>query len=101
MMKLGAESAAMIARKQKPDDHGSMKPQAPAAALAASLSPPKKRRKSDKDPADRKWSKDRLYCVCKTKYDETKFYVGCDVCSNWFHGACVGITPKMSKKMSE
>lgn len=45
--------------------------------------------------------KDRMYCVCKSKYDSTKFYVGCDICSNWFHGACVGITPKMSKKMSE
>merc|ERR1719193_3071810 len=45
--------------------------------------------------------KDKLYCICKQKYDATKFYVGCDICSNWFHGSCVGITPKMSKKMSE
>lgn len=45
--------------------------------------------------------KDRMYCVCKTRYDPAKFYVGCDICSNWFHGSCVGITPKMSKKMSE
>jgi len=74
----------------------------------------KKRRKSDKTLAqspqddDRDNSdnipgikKDRMYCVCKTKYDPAKFYVGCDICSNWFHGSCVGITPKMSKKMSE
>ena len=45
--------------------------------------------------------RDKLYCVCKQKYDATKFYVGCDICSNWFHGSCVKITPKMSKKMSE
>merc|ERR1711902_271820 len=45
--------------------------------------------------------RDRLYCVCKTRYDPTKFYVGCDICSNWFHGSCVGITAKMSKKLSE
>jgi nucleosome-remodeling factor subunit BPTF len=45
--------------------------------------------------------RDRMYCVCKQKYDATKFYVGCDICSNWFHGSCVNITPKMSKKMSE
>jgi len=45
--------------------------------------------------------RDRLYCVCKTKYDPTKFYVGCDICSNWFHGSCVGITAKMSKKMTD
>jgi len=72
----------------------------------------KKRRKSDKtlpqspqddDAADNipGIKKDRMYCVCKTKYDPAKFYVGCDICSNWFHGSCVGITPKMSKKMSE
>jgi len=42
-----------------------------------------------------------MYCICKTPYDQKKFYVGCDICSNWFHGECVDITPKMSKKMSE
>jgi len=72
----------------------------------------KKRRKSDKNvpqsPQEDEATdnipgikKDRMYCVCKTKYDPSKFYVGCDICSNWFHGSCVGITPKMSKKMSE
>jgi hypothetical protein len=30
-----------------------------------------------------------------------RFYVGCDICSNWFHGSCVGITQKMSKKLNE
>eukprot|EP00088_Acartia_fossae_P026373 TRINITY_DN2718_c0_g1_i1.p1 TRINITY_DN2718_c0_g1~~TRINITY_DN2718_c0_g1_i1.p1 ORF type:complete len:657 (+),score=207.13 TRINITY_DN2718_c0_g1_i1:140-1972(+) len=45
--------------------------------------------------------KERLYCICKTRYDQTKFYVGCDICSNWFHGSCVGITPKMSKTLKE
>ena len=33
-----------------------------------------------------------MFCVCKQKYDATKFYVGCDICSNWFHGSCVKIT---------
>ena len=100
MMKLGAESAAMM-RKRKPEEQSSIKSQLPASLSTAPV-PHKKSRKSDKDGSgDLKWTKDRLYCVCKTKYDETKFYVGCDVCSNWFHGSCVGITPKMSKKLSE
>ncbi|XP_078611546.1 nucleosome-remodeling factor subunit BPTF-like isoform X3 [Branchiostoma floridae x Branchiostoma japonicum] len=44
--------------------------------------------------------KDRkLYCVCKTPYDATQFYIGCDLCSNWFHGACVGITEKQAEQM--
>ncbi|CAJ0565897.1 unnamed protein product, partial [Mesorhabditis spiculigera] len=33
-----------------------------------------------------------LYCICHTPYDDTKFYVGCDNCPNWFHPSCVGIT---------
>ncbi|XP_066291354.1 nucleosome-remodeling factor subunit BPTF-like isoform X2 [Branchiostoma lanceolatum] len=44
--------------------------------------------------------KDRkLYCVCKTPYDATQFYIGCDLCSNWFHGACVNITEKQAEQM--
>uniref|UniRef100_A0A8C3GCK0 Bromodomain PHD finger transcription factor n=1 Tax=Cyclopterus lumpus TaxID=8103 RepID=A0A8C3GCK0_CYCLU len=42
-----------------------------------------------------------LYCVCKTPYDETKFYIGCDLCTNWYHGDCVGITEKEAKKMDD
>ncbi|XP_059217057.1 nucleosome-remodeling factor subunit NURF301 isoform X2 [Stomoxys calcitrans] len=45
--------------------------------------------------------KEKLYCVCRTPYDDTKFYVGCDICSNWFHGDCVNITEEDSKKLSE
>lgn len=45
--------------------------------------------------------KEKLYCICRTPYDETKFYVGCDLCNNWFHGDCVGITEEMSKSLSE
>ena len=46
-------------------------------------------------------NKKKLYCVCRTPYDNSKFYVGCDLCSNWFHGSCVGITEAMSQTMSE
>ncbi|XP_020295522.1 nucleosome-remodeling factor subunit NURF301 isoform X2 [Pseudomyrmex gracilis] len=45
--------------------------------------------------------KEKLYCLCRTPYDETKFYVGCDLCNNWFHGDCVGITEEISKTLSE
>ncbi|KAH8380095.1 hypothetical protein KR009_008904 [Drosophila setifemur] len=45
--------------------------------------------------------KEKLYCVCRTPYDDTKFYVGCDLCSNWFHGECVNISEEGSKKLSE
>ncbi|KAH8234941.1 hypothetical protein KR032_005873 [Drosophila birchii] len=45
--------------------------------------------------------REKLYCICRTPYDDTKFYVGCDLCSNWFHGDCVSITEEASKKLSE
>ncbi|XP_063923379.1 nucleosome-remodeling factor subunit NURF301 isoform X3 [Zophobas morio] len=45
--------------------------------------------------------KEKLYCICRTPYDETKFYVGCDLCSNWFHGDCVGITEESSRTLTE
>ncbi|XP_064622398.1 nucleosome-remodeling factor subunit BPTF-like isoform X2 [Lineus longissimus] len=40
-----------------------------------------------------------LYCVCRQPYDDTKFYIGCDLCSNWFHGNCVEITEEQAKFM--
>jgi len=45
--------------------------------------------------------KEKLYCICRTPYDDTKFYVGCDVCNNWFHGNCVNITEEDSKQLTE
>ncbi|RZC39906.1 nucleosome-remodeling factor subunit NURF301, partial [Asbolus verrucosus] len=45
--------------------------------------------------------KEKLYCICRTPYDETKFYVGCDLCNNWFHGDCVGITEESSRTLTE
>jgi len=96
-LKLGVENAAISARKRKSADLSHVAP----TASPPLQQPAKKRRKSEKKETEDKISKGRQYCVCKTPYDEKKFYVGCDVCSNWFHGACVGITPKMSKRLTE
>ncbi|XP_006608523.1 nucleosome-remodeling factor subunit NURF301 isoform X2 [Apis dorsata] len=52
-------------------------------------------------PTTNRIKKEKLYCLCRTPYDETKFYVGCDLCNNWFHGDCVGITEEMCKTLSE
>jgi len=30
-----------------------------------------------------------------------RFYIGCDLCNNWFHGECVGITEEQSKNMTD
>lgn len=46
----------------------------------------------------------KIYCICKTVYDENKFYLRCDLCDEqsdpvWFHGSCVGVTYEDSLKM--
>jgi len=33
-----------------------------------------------------------LFCICRTPYDNDRFYLGCESCENWFHGKCVHIT---------
>lgn len=48
-----------------------------------------------------KTKEQELYCTCKTPYDSTRFYIGCDLCLNWFHGSCVGIPESRAKHMSE
>ena len=37
-------------------------------------------------------AKKKLYCVCQTPYDASRFMVGCDTCHNWFHGDCIGVS---------
>uniref|UniRef100_A0A671PD44 Nucleosome-remodeling factor subunit BPTF-like n=1 Tax=Sinocyclocheilus anshuiensis TaxID=1608454 RepID=A0A671PD44_9TELE len=43
----------------------------------------------------------KLYCICKTPYDESKFYIGCDRCQNWYHGRCVGILQSEATHIDE
>ena len=43
--------------------------------------PSRKKRKSISSSTTSK--KDKVYCICRKKYDSTKFYVGCDVCNEW------------------
>uniref|UniRef100_A0A3Q2XQB1 Bromodomain PHD finger transcription factor n=1 Tax=Hippocampus comes TaxID=109280 RepID=A0A3Q2XQB1_HIPCM len=50
----------------------------------------KKKKKLSSTSKDHK-KDNKLYCICKTPYDESKFYIGCDRCQNWYHGRCVGI----------
>ena len=30
-----------------------------------------------------------------------RFYIGCDMCANWFHGACVQVSPEVAQSMDE
>ncbi|XP_067672997.1 nucleosome-remodeling factor subunit BPTF-like [Haliotis asinina] len=71
-------------------------PQAPPETAAAK----KRKQKIISTGGGRAFNpKEKLYCICKTPYDDSKFYIGCDLCSNWFHGACVGITENQASSI--
>ncbi|KAJ3977019.1 hypothetical protein EV361DRAFT_881145 [Lentinula raphanica] len=38
---------------------------------------------------------DKLYCLCKARYDEDKPMIACDSCDEWYHMKCVGIPEYM------
>ncbi|XP_035500787.1 CXXC-type zinc finger protein 1 isoform X1 [Scophthalmus maximus] len=37
-----------------------------------------------------------VYCICR-KPDINCFMIGCDSCTEWFHGKCVGVSEKAAK----
>ncbi|KAH3884327.1 hypothetical protein DPMN_008306 [Dreissena polymorpha] len=34
---------------------------------------------------------EQVYCMC-TGIDDGSFMIACDVCEEWLHGKCVGVT---------
>ncbi|THV04910.1 hypothetical protein K435DRAFT_632269, partial [Dendrothele bispora CBS 962.96] len=45
----------------------------------------------DPGQPDKEDDKDKLYCVCETKYDEDKSMIACDKCDEWYHTQCINI----------
>ena len=41
------------------------------------------------------------YCVCNRPYNAKLFYIACDLCENWYHGKCVGITEEQGDYVTE
>lgn len=52
---------------------------------------------SDDDSED---DPNKLWCVCRKPYDN-KFMICCDVCKDWFHGHCVGVTKLMGDRFEK
>ncbi len=79
--------------KQKKSRHNS----------SASSTSPKKSRSPASNPSKgmKNMKANALYCICRTPYDASRFMVGCDVCSNWFHVDCVGLTELQAKKAKQ
>lgn len=43
---------------------------------------------------------DRLWCVCQKPHGG-KFMICCDICKDWFHGHCVGVTKLMGDRFEK
>lgn len=91
------QSNSAILTVQQHIASGNKKPIIPAEQV---IKPKRKKQKIISTGANKALNpKSRLYCVCKQPYDDTKFYIGCDLCSNWFHGSCVDISEDMAKRI--
>ena len=36
-----------------------------------------------------------LHCLCRTP-DDGQFMIQCDYCDEWYHGACINLTPEQA-----
>ncbi|XP_078480954.1 uncharacterized protein LOC100185461 [Ciona intestinalis] len=54
----------------------------------------------DDDSDDSYNNPDRLWCICRKPHNN-RFMISCDVCEDWFHGDCVGISLQRGKKMEQ
>ncbi|KAJ8702678.1 COMPASS (complex proteins associated with Set1p) component [Pleurotus ostreatus] len=59
----------------------------PEGETAVDKDKEKENEPEDETPAD----DDKLYCVCKTKYDEDRVMIACDRCDEWYHTQCVSM----------
>ncbi|KAG6850517.1 hypothetical protein H0H93_012518 [Arthromyces matolae] len=50
-------------------------------------SEPKAEKQEEEEESDE--DDEKLYCVCKTVYDEDRFMIACDRCDDWYHTQCV------------
>ncbi|XP_047109427.1 uncharacterized protein LOC124777919 [Schistocerca piceifrons] len=53
---------------------------------------------SDEESWNSEDDPDRLWCICKKPHNN-RFMICCDICEDWFHGKCVGITKAMGQQM--
>jgi len=44
-------------------------------------------RDPNKPPKEKKKKKEEeeLFCICRTPYDNDRFYIGCECCGDWYH----------------
>lgn len=39
--------------------------------------------------------------TCGQNYNSDEFWIGCDICEQWYHGKCVKITPAKAETIKQ
>ena len=83
---------AVARTKGKPAGTGSSRKKATATTRSRSLSvKPPESTPAPMEVKEEIQQDDRLYCLCKTPYEEDKIMIACDRCDEWYHPGCVGM----------
>lgn len=121
----GAERVAAVAsskrrRRSTTTDTSSVSFKAQPRSSPSSASPRKKRRTkqhrtttaakreneneerdNDNQNAQEDEEQPTLYCLCRTPYDDSREYVGCDGCDGWYHYECVKLSRRKAHALEK
>ncbi|KAI0778144.1 hypothetical protein BD413DRAFT_600957 [Trametes elegans] len=62
-----------------------------ASVMPAPPEPASKAQPEEEDEVEEEAIDDKLYCICKTRYDEDKVMIACDRCDEWYHTRCLNM----------
>jgi hypothetical protein len=65
-----------------------------------SIANSKKRKNRNGDCTEEDEDLTKLYCVCRGHYNPDLWMIECNACLDWFHGKCIGLEFKESKKVA-
>lgn len=80
-------SAGPPAKKNTPSSRSRSTSVLPGGSVGGDT--PKADKQEEEEDSGAENEDDKLYCVCKTRYDEDRFMIACDKCDEWYHTQCV------------
>ncbi|KAG6902885.1 hypothetical protein C0995_010055 [Termitomyces sp. Mi166 len=86
---IAAKSKAATGNKKSAASRSRSTSVMPNGSMGAEGSEAKAEKQEEEEESDQE--DDKLYCVCKTTYDEDRFMIACDRCDEWYHTQCVNM----------